>query len=233
MLTDLSSVKTALDFFMFLWWHKWIWYRKVFFNNCRCWWQLKKEITAVFSLLSYLSVSFCCVASVHPQFLFELFKGKPDLNTSLPVRQTASIFKQPVTKVTNHPNNKVKSDPQKAVDQPRQVWVLLITMDEADSRMASYWSSDTVNVFRLCRTSFWMHLWHVCFFWKQQHVMTSELFLFYLPAADIYLCFCIQLFWEKKLSGLNAYDIAEELVKTMELPKGLQGIILGRFEKLK
>lgn len=34
---------------------------------------------------------------------------------------------------------------------------------------------------------------------------------------------CSQLFWEKKLSGLNAYDIAEELVKTMELPKGLQG----------
>lgn len=32
-----------------------------------------------------------------------------------------------------------------------------------------------------------------------------------------------QLFWEKKLSGLNAFDIAEELVKTMELPKGLQG----------
>ncbi|XP_047018545.1 methyl-CpG-binding domain protein 3a isoform X3 [Ictalurus punctatus] len=77
-------------------------------------------------------------------------KGKPDLNTSLPVRQTASIFKQPVTKVTNHPNNKVKTDPQKAVDQPRQ------------------------------------------------------------------------LFWEKKLSGLNVYDIAEELMKTMDLPKGLQ-----------
>lgn len=35
--------------------------------------------------------------------------------------------------------------------------------------------------------------------------------------------FFLQLFWEKKLSGLNAYDIAEELVKTMELPKGLQG----------
>ncbi|XP_026781053.1 methyl-CpG-binding domain protein 3a isoform X1 [Pangasianodon hypophthalmus] len=77
-------------------------------------------------------------------------RGKPDLNTSLPVRQTASIFKQPVTKVTNHPNNKVKTDPQKAVDQPRQ------------------------------------------------------------------------LFWEKKLSGLNVYDIAEELMKSMDLPKGLQ-----------
>ncbi|XP_070603009.1 methyl-CpG-binding domain protein 3 isoform X1 [Erythrolamprus reginae] len=79
-------------------------------------------------------------------------KGKPDLNTTLPVRQTASIFKQPVTKITNHPSNKVKTDPQKAVDQPRQ------------------------------------------------------------------------LFWEKKLSGLNAFDIAEELVKTMDLPKGLQGV---------
>ncbi len=50
-----------------------------------------------------------------------LLKAKPDLNTTLPVRQTASIFKQPVTKVTNHPNNKVKTDPQKAVDQPKQV----------------------------------------------------------------------------------------------------------------
>ncbi|KAK1174625.1 methyl-CpG-binding domain protein 2-like [Acipenser oxyrinchus oxyrinchus] len=48
-------------------------------------------------------------------------KGKPDLNTALPIRQTASIFKQPVTKVTNHPSNKVKSDPQRAIEQPRQV----------------------------------------------------------------------------------------------------------------
>ncbi|MEQ2183713.1 hypothetical protein GOODEAATRI_000802 [Goodea atripinnis] len=50
-----------------------------------------------------------------------LLQVKPDLNTTLPVRQTASIFKQPVTKITNHPNNKVKTDPQKAVDQPKQV----------------------------------------------------------------------------------------------------------------
>ena len=48
-------------------------------------------------------------------------KSKPDLNTTLPVRQTASIFKQPVTKVTNHPTNKVKTDPHKALDQPKQV----------------------------------------------------------------------------------------------------------------
>ncbi|XP_049602257.1 methyl-CpG-binding domain protein 3a [Syngnathus scovelli] len=79
-------------------------------------------------------------------------RAKPDLNTTLPVRQTASIFKQPVTKVTNHPSNKVKTDPQRAVDQPKQ------------------------------------------------------------------------LFWERKLSGLSAFDIADELVKTMDLPKGLQGV---------
>lgn len=47
--------------------------------------------------------------------------GKPDLNTALPIRQTASIFKQPVTKVTSHPGNKVKTDLQRAVEQPRQV----------------------------------------------------------------------------------------------------------------
>lgn len=47
--------------------------------------------------------------------------GKPDLNTALPIRQTASIFKQPVTKVTSHPGNKVKTDPQRGAEQPRQV----------------------------------------------------------------------------------------------------------------
>lgn len=47
--------------------------------------------------------------------------GKPDLNTALPIRQTASIFKQPVTKVTSHPSNKVKTDSQRGTEQPRQV----------------------------------------------------------------------------------------------------------------
>ncbi|MEQ2169517.1 Methyl-CpG-binding domain protein 2, partial [Goodea atripinnis] len=47
--------------------------------------------------------------------------GKPDLNTALPIRQTASIFKQPVTKVTSHPGNKVKTDLQRAIEQPRQL----------------------------------------------------------------------------------------------------------------
>uniref|UniRef100_A0A7N5K1N7 Methyl-CpG binding domain protein 2 n=1 Tax=Ailuropoda melanoleuca TaxID=9646 RepID=A0A7N5K1N7_AILME len=74
------------------------------------------------------------------------------LNTTLPIRQTASIFKQPVTKVTNHPSNKVKSDPQRMNEQPRQ------------------------------------------------------------------------LFWEKRLQGLSASDVTEQIIKTMELPKGLQGV---------
>lgn len=79
-------------------------------------------------------------------------KTRLDLNTTLPVRQTASIFKQPVTKVTKHPKNTVKTDFRKARDPPKQ------------------------------------------------------------------------LFWERKLSGLSAFNIAEELIKTMDLPKGLQGV---------
>jgi len=53
---------------------------------------------------------------------YGLSKGKPDLNTALPIRQTASIFKQPVTKVVNHPGNKVKTDLQRATEQPRQLF---------------------------------------------------------------------------------------------------------------
>ncbi|XP_031658587.1 methyl-CpG-binding domain protein 2-like [Oncorhynchus kisutch] len=79
-------------------------------------------------------------------------KGKPDLNTGLPIRQTASIFKQPVTKVVNHPSNKVKTDLQRATEQPRQ------------------------------------------------------------------------LFWEKRLKGLSASDITEEVLRSMELPKGLTSL---------
>ncbi|KAJ6662944.1 hypothetical protein lerEdw1_010765, partial [Lerista edwardsae] len=85
-------------------------------------------------------------------------KGKPDLNTTLPIRQTASIFKQPVTKVTNHPSNKVKSDPQRVIEQPRQ------------------------------------------------------------------------LFWEKRLQGLSASDVSEQIIKSMELPKGLQGVGPGNSD---
>ncbi|XP_051956862.1 methyl-CpG-binding domain protein 2 [Xyrauchen texanus] len=84
--------------------------------------------------------------------ILSMSKGKPDLNTALPIRQTASIFKQPVTKVVNYPNNKVKTDLQKATEQPRQ------------------------------------------------------------------------LFWEKRLKGLRSSDVTEEVLRTMELPKGLQSI---------
>lgn len=118
-----------------------------------------------------------CTFSGHV-VLLSVPKAKPDLNTTLPVRQTASIFKQPVTKVTNHPNNKVKTDPQKAVDQPRQV------------RQGG--EMPLLTVF-------------------------SEMLICGLPCCDL------QLFWERKLSGLNAFDIAEELMKSMDLPKGLQG----------
>ncbi|KAF7641663.1 hypothetical protein LDENG_00275190, partial [Lucifuga dentata] len=78
--------------------------------------------------------------------------GKPDLNTVLPIRQTASIFKQPVTKVTSHPGNKVKTDLQRATEQPRQ------------------------------------------------------------------------LFWEKRLKGLRCSDVTEEVLRTMDLPTGLQSV---------
>nr|CAB3263664.1 methyl-CpG-binding domain protein 2-like [Phallusia mammillata] len=46
--------------------------------------------------------------------------GKVDLDTSIPNRQTATIFKQPVTKKTNHKANKVKSDPARSTGRPPQ-----------------------------------------------------------------------------------------------------------------
>ncbi|KAG8131239.1 hypothetical protein E2320_017847, partial [Naja naja] len=32
------------------------------------------------------------------------------------------------------------------------------------------------------------------------------------------------LFWEKRLQGLSASDVSEQIIKSMELPKGLQGV---------
>lgn len=70
--------------------------------------------------------------------------------------------------------------------------------------------------------NFYLFLWTVATI-PDQSVCVSNL---YLSIINIWLIsFFLQLFWEKKLSGLNAYDIAEELVKTMDLPKGLQGIV--------
>uniref|UniRef100_UPI00358F3D27 methyl-CpG-binding domain protein 2-like isoform X2 n=1 Tax=Myxine glutinosa TaxID=7769 RepID=UPI00358F3D27 len=72
------------------------------------------------------------------------------LGTTIPIRQTASIFKQQITKVTNHPDNKVKPDPQKVLEPPKQV------------------------------------------------------------------------FWEKRLQGLSASDMAQEVIKAIDLSKLLQ-----------
>jgi p55-binding region of Methyl-CpG-binding domain proteins MBD len=47
---------------------------------------------------------------------------RQDANLSLPIRQTASIFKQPVTIVSNHPDSKTRTDLRHGVqEQPRQV----------------------------------------------------------------------------------------------------------------
>ncbi|XP_068107441.1 methyl-CpG-binding domain protein 2-like isoform X2 [Hyperolius riggenbachi] len=39
-----------------------------------------------------------------------------------------------------------------------------------------------------------------------------------------------KLFWEKRLQGLSALDITEQVIKPMELPKGLQGVGPGNTE---
>ncbi|XP_078530942.1 methyl-CpG-binding domain protein 2 isoform X3 [Lissotriton helveticus] len=40
-----------------------------------------------------------------------------------------------------------------------------------------------------------------------------------------------KLFWEKRLQGLSASDVTEQILKTMELPKGLQGVGPGNNEE--
>lgn len=55
--------------------------------------------------------------------MIEGFRG--DTNLSLPVRQTASIFKQPVTVVRSHPDSKVRHDLRHGsqdTSQPRQLF---------------------------------------------------------------------------------------------------------------
>lgn len=48
---------------------------------------------------------------------------RQDAVLSLPIRQTASIFKQPVTIVSNHPDSKTRNDLRHGVsDQPRQLF---------------------------------------------------------------------------------------------------------------
>ncbi|XP_022105192.1 methyl-CpG-binding domain protein 2-like [Acanthaster planci] len=82
---------------------------------------------------------------------YDYNKGtRHDISLVLPIRQTASIFKQPVTLKTNHAANRIKADPkQDTKETPRQ------------------------------------------------------------------------LFWEKRLQGMHACDIEEEILQSMELPEGL------------
>ncbi|XP_029435816.1 methyl-CpG-binding domain protein 2 isoform X2 [Rhinatrema bivittatum] len=40
-----------------------------------------------------------------------------------------------------------------------------------------------------------------------------------------------KLFWEKRLQGLSASDVTEQIIKTMELPKGLQGVGPGNNDE--
>ena len=48
---------------------------------------------------------------------------RADVNVVLPIRQTASIFKQPVTIVSNHPDSRTRTDLRHgSQEQPRQVW---------------------------------------------------------------------------------------------------------------
>ncbi|XP_054880535.1 methyl-CpG-binding domain protein 2-like [Poeciliopsis prolifica] len=104
--------------------------------------------------------------------------GKPDLNTALPIRQTASIFKQPVTKVT----------PVTSYQSPLKPW----SRGRGPGRHEPSRSSD---------------LWFWFWFWSGS-----------LPV------FVLQLFWEKRLTGLRSSDITEQVLRSMDLPKGLQGI---------
>ncbi|CAF91173.1 unnamed protein product, partial [Tetraodon nigroviridis] len=106
--------------------------------------------------------------------------GKPDLNTTLPIRQTASIFKQPVTKVTSHPGNKVKTDSQRAADQPKQAQ----TPKNPSPGEPSGPESRLAHLSSVCR----------------------------------------QLFWERRLRGLHSLDVTEQVLRSMDLPRGLQGV---------
>uniref|UniRef100_A0A8C5SNT0 Methyl-CpG binding domain protein 2 n=1 Tax=Laticauda laticaudata TaxID=8630 RepID=A0A8C5SNT0_LATLA len=52
---------------------------------------------------------------------------------------------------------------------------------------------------------------------QQEHKFNTELQA-HAPSLLLYL------FWEKRLQGLSASDVSEQIIKSMELPKGLQGV---------
>ncbi|XP_019615253.1 PREDICTED: methyl-CpG-binding domain protein 3-like isoform X1 [Branchiostoma belcheri] len=120
---------------------------------------------------------------------------KYDASLVLPIRQTASIFKQPVTHVRSKANkgSETRNDPKSAnQEQPKQMGPKSGTTpksarpppaisDSSKSETAEKGSSHPIS-----------------------HIS--------------------QLFWEKRLQGMNACDIAEEVIKNMELPKSLEGL---------
>lgn len=54
---------------------------------------------------------------------------RQDANLALPIRQTASIFKQPVTVIRNHPDSVTKADLKHGPQEPpRQVVCHIIRM---------------------------------------------------------------------------------------------------------
>uniref|UniRef100_A0AAY4ABZ3 MBD domain-containing protein n=1 Tax=Denticeps clupeoides TaxID=299321 RepID=A0AAY4ABZ3_9TELE len=52
----------------------------------------------------------------------------------------------------------------------------------------------------------------------------TEVFRYYVFYVLTNGVFCFSLFWEKRLKGLRSSDVTEEVLKTMELPKGLQSV---------
>ncbi|KAL3867204.1 hypothetical protein ACJMK2_044424 [Sinanodonta woodiana] len=90
----------------------------------------------------------------HKGSAFDFARGmRHDSSLVLPIRQTASIFKQPVTVIRNRPESKTKTDIKHGnQDQPKQ------------------------------------------------------------------------LFWEKRLQGLHARDVMEDVIQSLELPRNVQGI---------
>lgn len=121
-------------------------------------WALAMTLTLTFSHIFKTALSSLGLQTVKSVLnhvfavcLFVTQSGKPDLNTALPIRQTASIFKQPVTKVTGHPGNKVKSDLQRASEQPRQVRD--ISHDALRSRQSAFglYCQFVAFLFKLCQ----------------------------------------------------------------------------------
>ncbi|ESP00545.1 hypothetical protein LOTGIDRAFT_112523 [Lottia gigantea] len=62
----------------------------------------------------------CRKSKGHKGSSFDFARGWHDTSLVLPIRQTASIFKQPVTLIRNRPESKTRSDIKQGGDQPAQ-----------------------------------------------------------------------------------------------------------------